>query len=295
MKVALVRLLLNLGARLPLPASHWLGGGLGRLLLLSDNEQLRVARINLARCFPELGPAEQHRLLSQTLMETGKTFFESGKLWLGNGNDVLGLVREIHGEEHLQEGLERGKGVILAIPHLGNWEVIGLYCSSRHPMTSLYRPPRMTGLDRMIRRARERFGAKLVPTTAKGVRALYQALADNEVVAILPDQDPREGGGCFAPFFGIQANTMTLLSRLVSKSNATVLCCYAERLPKGRGFAIHFEPAPAELYANDVETSVTALNGMVEQAVRRLPTQYQWGYRRFLTRPEGEPDFYDHA
>ena len=48
-------------------------------------------------------------------------------------------VMDIQGEAYLQDALKLGNGVILAIPHLGNWEVIGLYCSKRHPMTSLYR------------------------------------------------------------------------------------------------------------------------------------------------------------
>ena len=86
---------------------------------------------------------------------------------------------------------------------------------------------------------------------------------------------------------------ITLLSRLTQKSNATVLCCYAERLPKGRGFAIHFLPADAELYEKDMQTSVTALNRMVEQSIRQIPDQYQWGYKRFRSRTEGEKDFYD--
>lgn len=293
MKARLIRALLKLSARLPLPINHRLGNWLGMLMLRVDNEQRHIAQINLAHCFPRLSPTEQTQLLQDSLKETGKLLLESGRLWLGNEASFDKLVQEVHGEEHLQQGLKKGKGVILAIPHLGNWEVIGLYCSSHHPMTSLYRPPRVEGVDTLIRQARERFGAKLVPTSARGVRALYQALADNELVAILPDQDPRESGGVFAPFFAIQANTMTLLSRLVSKSQATVLCCYAERLPNSRGFAIHFEPAPAGIYAQDVNESVSALNHMVEQSIRRIPAQYQWGYKRFRTRPAGETDFYD--
>ncbi len=295
MKARLIRLLLNLSARLPLRLNHRFGNWLGKLLMLSDNEQRRSAQINLARCFPELDTEQQQQLLQDTLTETGKLFFESGRLWLGSKSSFSELTQEVHGEEHLHTGLAKGKGVILAIPHLGNWEVIGLYCSSHYPMTSLYRPPRVEGIDTLIRESRERFGAKLVPTNAKGVRALYQALANNELVAILPDQDPRESGGIFAPFFGIQANTMTLLSRLVSKSQATVLCTYAERLPDSRGFAIRFEPAPQELHDKDVNTSVAALNQMVEKSIRRIPAQYQWGYKRFRTRPEGEKDFYDEA
>lgn len=295
MKAKLIIIILKLSAKLPLRINHLLGSWLGKLLMLINNGQKSVANINLKKCFPELTPDAQQQLLKQNLIETGKLFFETSRAWLGDKKHFLEMVQEVHGEEHVKEGFEKGNGVIIAAPHLGNWEVGGLYISAHYPMTSLYRPPRMVGIDKLIRDAREHYSATLVPTTAKGVRALYQALSRNELVAILPDQDPRESGGQFAPFFGYQANTMTLLSRLAGKSHATVLCAYAERLPNSRGFAIHYYPAPAEMYEASLEQSVAILNQMVEQSVRRIPAQYQWGYKRFRTRPEGEKDFYDES
>ncbi len=292
MRAILIKLILIISARLPLRLSHWLGSLLGKLFMLIDNEQQRIARINLQHCFPDLSSKQQQDLLCRNMQETGKALFESGRVWLADEPKFFAMVQEVHGEQHLQQAMKKGNGVILAIPHLGNWEVVGLYCSSRYTTTSLYRPPRQEGIEDLIRHARERFGAKLVPTNAKGVRALFQALAANELVAILPDQDPRDKGGLFAPFFGVQANTITLLSRLSQKSNSAVLCCYAERLPRGHGFAIHFLPADGKLYEKDMHTSVTALNRMVEQCIRQIPDQYQWGYKRFRSRTEGEKDFY---
>ncbi len=292
MRTKLIKLILFVSARLPLRINHLLGNLLGRLLMLTNNQQRRIAKRNLQRCFAGLTSKQQQKLLRRNMQETGKLLLESGRVWLTDKAGFYAMVQEVHGQQHLQQALAKGNGVILAIPHLGNWEVVGLYCSSQHTMTSLYRPPRLAGIDNLIRHARERFGAKLVPTNAKGVRALYQALSANELVAILPDQDPRDKGGLFAPFFGIQANTMTLLSRLSQKSNASVLCCYAERLPRGRGFAIHFLPAEPALYEKDASTSVATLNRMVEQAIRQIPEQYQWGYKRFRSRTEGEGNFY---
>jgi len=292
MRAKLIKLILIISARLPLRINHLLGSLLGQLLMLTNSKQLRIARRNLQRCFPALNNEQQQNLLRRNMQETAKTLFESGPVWLADKTNFFNMVQEVHGEQHLQQALAKGNGVILACPHLGNWEVVNLYCSARHALTSLYRPPRLQAIDDLIRKARERFGAKLVPTNAKGVRGLFQALANNELVMVLPDQDPRDKGGLFAPFFGIQANTMTLLSRLSQKSNAEVLCCYAERLPRGRGFAIHFLPADAELYAKDINTSVTALNRMVEQSIRQIAEQYQWGYKRFRSRPKSEKDFY---
>ncbi|MGB5718252.1 MAG: hypothetical protein WBN81_14325, partial [Gammaproteobacteria bacterium] len=41
-----------------------------------------------------------------------------------------------------------------------------------------------------------------------------------------------------------------------------------------------------------IHTAVTATNQAVEDCVRECPEQYQWSYRRFKTRPEGEAAFY---
>jgi len=284
--------MLGISAKLPLRTSHALGSFLGKSLMRGNATEKRTAQTNIALCFPELSTQQRQTLLEQALIETGKTIAESGIVWLSAQKRFFSLIKEVHGEEHLRAGLKKGKGVILAIPHLGNWEAIGIYCSSRYPMTSLYRPPRVSGMDDTIRKARQRFGAKLVPTNARGVKALYQALGHNELVAILPDQDPRESGGQFSPFFGHQANTMTLLSRLAQKTAATVLCAYAERLPDSQGFTIHFRPTSSEILNKEMSTSLAALNQSVEAAVRCIPTQYQWSYKRFRTRPDGEAKIY---
>jgi len=143
-----------------------------------------------------------------------------------------------------------------------------------------------------IRTARERMGATLVPTDSRGVRTLYQRLASGGMIGILPDQDPREGAGLFAPFFGVAAKTMTLLPRFAAKSGAPVILCFAERLPRGRGFHLHFTPLPPAVNDPDPARSAATVNAAVEAAVRRRPEQYQWSYKRFRTAPPGEPPRY---
>lgn len=283
--------LLRLLARLPLPLLHGMGNLLGWLSWLVPNPNKTVTQRNLELCFPDLMPAARRTLARRTLIETGKALLETPLLWLAPGERVLGLVREVRGLELVEQGLAGGKGVIAVSPHLGNWELCGLYLA-RYGITSLYRPPRKQALEKLICQSRTRLGGSVVPTDARGVRALYQALARGGLIGILPDQDPRDEAGEFAPFFGVAAKTMTLLPRLAHKSGAPVLFTFAERLPRGRGFRLHFLPAPADIASDDVTVAVTALNQGVEQCVRIAPEQYQWAYKRFRTRPEGEPPLY---
>lgn len=288
----IVQLVYTVLSWLPLPLVHRLGEMLAYVLRLIRNDLRTTAQTNIRRCFPEWSQTKQEHLVQRCLQETSKAALETGAMWLWPMSRILPLVRDVSGKDVLEREMAKGQGVILAIPHLGAWEMVGLYCSNRWPMTSLYRPPRQSALNDVMREGRERAGAKLVPTVAGGVRALFKALNRGELIAILPDQDPDRASGVFAPFFGIQANTMTLLSRLAGKSGATVLMAYAIRLPNGEGYHLHFEETESALADADAEMAAFYLNQAVERCALRYPAQYQWGYKRFKTRPEGEGRFY---
>ncbi len=143
-----------------------------------------------------------------------------------------------------------------------------------------------------MRQARERLGGKIVPTDARGVKALFQALAKGEAAGMLPDQEPRRGSGIFAPFFGKPTYTMVLLSRLAKKTKAVPVFAFMERLPNGKGFHLHWLPVADEIYSNDMEVSATALNQAVEKCININPSQYMWTYKRFRQRPDGETGIY---
>ncbi len=284
-------LALRLIARLPLPVLHAVGAALGTLLWWIPNKHRRLALAHLECCLPELDRPARRRIARDSLRHMGRMLAESPRLWFGPAARVRDLVRESRGEALVRDSLARGHAVILVTPHLGAWEMAGLYCSGLHPLTSLYKPQKGPA-DELIRAGRERFGAQLVPSDGGGVKRLLQALRRGDMIGVLPDQDPPRGGGVFAPFFGITAHTSSLVSRLAARTGALIVFTYAERLPHARGYRMHFHPAPAEVDADDRITAATALNRGVEELVRRLPEQYWWSYRRFRRRPKGEPSFY---
>ena len=284
--------MLRVAAGLPLPVLHGGGALIGWLLWLLPNSQKRVAGRNIQLCFPELSAAARRRLARRSLCHTAKTLLELGPLWLWPGERVLPLVRKTWDESDWRNALEQS-GAIVLTPHLGAWELTGLYISSRYPLTALYRPSRAgPDFDGLVLKARERLGGRLVPTDSAGVRRLLHAVRNKQAAGILPDQDPGPEGGVFAPFFGHPANTMVLLSRIAIRCQAPVFIAYAERLPYGRGFHIHFKPLPEGIRQEPLERSVAVLNQAIEQAIRQIPEQYLWTYKRFKRRPPGLPKLY---
>ena len=291
-----VRRLFSLAGGLPLPVAHTLGSMIGFIATLFPNRMRQVTRRNLELCFPHISSAERRRLERQSLIETGKTLCEAPIFWRKPRQTVLDLVRESPGIEAVHQAHAEGRGIVLLTPHFGAWELGGLYCSSQWPMTILYKPPKQAALDEPIREGRARFGAAVVPTDSSGVRAQLRGLKNAEAVGILPDQEPTEGEGVFAPFLGHPALTMTLPMRLLARTRgerqARVFLTITERLPHARGFRQHFMPAEDDIYNDDMQLAAAALNRGVEACLRVAPEQYQWSYKRFRQRPEGLSEIY---
>jgi KDO2-lipid IV(A) lauroyltransferase len=156
----------------------------------------------------------------------------------------------------------------------------------------LYRPPESAVGDAFLRRVRANAGAGVEQVRAEGpaVRQLFRRLQAGGTVGILPDQQPKAGDGVFAPFFGREALTMSLLPRLAARSDAAVLMAWCERIGDDRDaprYAVHVEPAPDAVSDADPRVGAGALNAAVERIARRDPAQYQWTYKRFSAPPPG--------
>lgn len=293
MRAFLIKCILYTGSLCTLPQLHKVANFLAKFLLKQkDSRLISVTKKNISQCLPTLSNEQQQQLVNQSIVETCKTFTELSALWLWSPERIMTLVNQVSGEALLHTAYAQNKGVILITPHLGAWEMAGLYASKHYPITSLYRPPKLIGLQALILRGRQQLGARLVATDKTGIKALYQGLRKKNMIGILPDQVPTEAG-VIAPFFGVDAYTMSLVSRLAARTGAPVVFTFAERLPKGQGFHIHFKAAPSEIYSTDLQTSITALNQGVEQCARHCLAQYQWSYKRFKGRDiAGYPDLY---
>ncbi|PKY09581.1 lipid A biosynthesis acyltransferase [Acidithiobacillus marinus] len=246
----------------------------------------RVVAANLAIAFPDLSDAQRQALLCQHFRALGQAALELGPLWFWPLPRASGLIREVIGVEAVDAALAQGRGVILFTAHLGAWEAAVQYIGQRWPVTVLYMETRNPALNQLMATGRGRSGADL---TAKeeGIRPLLQALQRQQVVGILPDQnvDPREGD--YAPFFGRPACTTPLLGRLAQRRQSPVFGLFAYRLPRGQGFRLEFVPMPENFPAGEAVADATAMNTVLESAIRKAPEQYWWVHRRFKDQPEG--------
>jgi KDO2-lipid IV(A) lauroyltransferase len=287
-----MRTLLRFLALLPLAVLHGIASAAGWLLWVRGNKRRATALRNLERCLPELDLQQRRRIAYASIAHEMKTYAEAPLIWFGNRRRILGLTHRFNGIEMVDSLLAGGKGLILLTPHLGAFEACAMPFAARHPITGLYKPQKGK-LEAIVLEGRNRFGATMISTAGGGSREkLLPVLARNETAYFIPDQDPPEGRGVFAPFFKIAAHTPVLVQRLIQASGAPVIFFTGERLSRGRGFVGHFREAPPAIYDADMLVSTTAMNACVEAMIREYPEQYWWGHKRFRRRPEGEPAFY---
>jgi KDO2-lipid IV(A) lauroyltransferase len=270
-------ILFDVLAHLPLSVLHLLGALFGWVTYLSSGRYSARMRENLQKAGLARSESEMRRLLHTNIREMGKGVMELPWVWRRPFEKVVASVKQCPGWEHFEAAHAQGKGVIVLTPHIGCFEVIGLYIAARLPMTCMYRRPRWEFLDTLMHAGRERGQMKLAPTDLGGVRQLLKALKRGQVIGVLPDQVPGNGEGEWVPFFGRPAYTMTLIGRLIESSGAAVVMCHSERLPRGKGYALHFSPL-----SFDTATSVPGqMNAALEAVIRNHPEQYLWSYNRY--------------
>ncbi|MDR2127618.1 MAG: lysophospholipid acyltransferase family protein [Burkholderiaceae bacterium] len=258
----------------PLALLHGMGAAMGWASWLLSPTYRRHFAHNAALAgysFAQVRPAVAH---------AGRMVLEMPRLWFG-----APVATHWQGDNVVDAAYAARKGIVFLTPHLGCFEITAQSVAARYagaygPITVMFRAARQRALARVVAVARQREGLNTVPTSLAGVRQMIKALRAGRAVGLLPDQVPPEGMGQWVPFFGQSAYTMTLAARLLLQTGATPVVVWGERLPRGRGFCLHFA-ALSEPLADNLEGAVLQINREMERLIRQCPQQYLWGYGRY--------------
>ena len=266
-----------------------IGRNLGRLFKLLGPYRYTIVRTNLELCFPDLGNRKRRQLEDRFYESLGMSLIETTTgLWAASR--FLEQLGTIEGLEHLETARRQGKGVLLLSGHFCSVDFAGRILLQHYPVCFMYQELRNKLSDRIVKKARAKYIKTLIHR--HDLRGFIRALKSGEIVWYAPDQSLAPKDSVFAPFFGIQANTLTITTKLAKITGAAVLPFEIKRLPDARGYALTIQP-PLENFPGESETAdATRFNALLEAQVRENPEQYLWTHRRFKHRPEGEPKLY---
>lgn len=281
--MGLLRALVSLPHRIQM----FLGARLGRLLRRLGKSRVRVARRNLEICFPQWTEDRREQILDATFEALGQMIFEIGFAWWGSPRRHRPLYR-IDGLEKLEDAQNSGQGVILLFCHFTPLELAGRLLAYHVPIAALYREHGSDLLEYIVRHQRLSYGDELF--NRDQLRGMVRYLRKGGTLWYAPDQDYERGERRFVPFFGVQTATITSAIDLARMGNAKLMATRVVR--DDQGYRITILDTLDGIPSDDTDDDLTRINAVVEDLIRKNPTQYFWVHRRFKNRPPGEDSLY---
>jgi len=274
----------------PLPLAHGLARGYAHLLDRAIPRLRRTAVRNLALALPELSGERRAAIIEGVFRSLARLLVTFAKFPSIRRDNVSRWIR-CEGAEHFEAALRAGRGILFATAHLGNWELSAYaHALLAGPMNVMVRPLDNPRVDALVERRRALSGNRLV-VKQDSARAILRALAANEAVGVLIDQNAALDSGVFVDFFGVPASANPAFAKIAAHSGAVVIPGFALWEEKERRYVLRFYP-PAPI-TGDAARDTQALQHRLEDIIRAYPDQWLWIHRRWKTRPPGEPPLYD--
>ena len=273
----------------PRGMAEWLARRYAGLLDRAIPRLRRVALCNLAFALPELDDAGRGRVVDGVFASIARILVAFAKLPSIDRRRVGAWIR-YEGFEHFERAMARGKGVLFATAHLGNWELSAhAHALMTGPMDVLVRPLDNPLIDRLVEGRRALSGNRVL-VKVDSARTMLKALRENRAVGVLIDQNASLDDGVFVNFFGTPACAASGFARLAFRSGAGVIPGFALWSETEGRYVLRFLPEVA--MTGDVRRDTEAVQGALEGVIRAHPDQWLWIHRRWKTRPPGEPSVY---
>jgi KDO2-lipid IV(A) lauroyltransferase len=266
--------LLRLFAFLPYAFTVRVGYSLGWLAAHIPNERAKVVKTNLRLCFPDLSEEQMNALALEHWKLFGRSVIERSRIWLGSGRQITDIVT-INSAITLGDrkprllinphfiGLEGGFMALSVLASQYDWpRGAGLYQNMKNPFFN----------QKMIE-WRNRFGGKSIERQSR-LRDLIREIQTGNFIFIAPDIDLGPRDSVFVPFFGIQTNTITSVSRLARLSGAEVCLMTTTLNTDRKGYTCNISAPLPNFPTDNVEADTARLNKYIEELVRARPAEY---------------------
>jgi lauroyl/myristoyl acyltransferase len=216
-----------------------LATGVGRALLLAMPGRRRMAERHLSRASSGAlrGPALRQAVAG--------TFDSYARYWLEmfrlphEARGDLDAAFDVEGYEHVEAGLAAGRGVILALPHLGGWEYAGAWVAQvkGERLLVVVEPVEPPELFEWFVEVRAAMGMEVVALGPKAASASLRALRDNSLLALVCDRD-LQGDGVEVEFFGEKTTMPAGPAMLALRAGAVIVPVAVYFRPEGGHHAV---------------------------------------------------------
>ncbi len=258
---------------------------MGRISFVFVDKHRDTAIGNLNAVFSD-DPKKCEKIARDVFRNLAKSTVDWIRLARYSRQDLLGLVTEAEGMEHLDKVLAKGKGVVALGSHFGNWELFPLYLRVLgYKGAVVARRLYFYKYDKFITRLRNRFGVQVIYRDESPKRFL-RVLRDGGILGIIADQDVDSIEGVFVDFFGRPAYTPTAPVKLAMAAGTDIVPGFMVRKPDNTYKLVLEEPIellPSGDKQEDIKRYTQAWTDVLEKYIRKYPDQWVWVHKRWKT------------
>jgi lauroyl/myristoyl acyltransferase len=262
----------------PAPAASWAFGHAADLATRRGGGSIKQLRANLVRVTGgRLTEPELDELVKAGMRSYARYWLETFRLPSMDIAQTLARADTV-GFEHVRAGIQAGKGVVVALPHSGNWDVAGLWLVQQgFPFTTVAERLEPASLfDRFVA-YRESLGMRVLPLTGGDrppMTVLAERLRANEVVCLVAERDLSRHG-VEVEFFGEPTRMPAGPALLAATTGAALLPVHLHYAGAGWGQWIG---APAELgtgrLREQVQRGTQALASVFAERIAQYPADW---------------------
>ena len=283
--------LLKLLSLLPYRLLVSIGYGLGYIAARIPGDRNRVVKTNLHLCFPQLSDAQIDGLRKEHWRLLGRSLVEKSIIWLGSAQQLNNMI-----EVKSAVDLANKKPSILVNMHFTGIEgsiILSALAKRMHwPRTSgFFQRMKNPFFNRKIIEWRNRFGGNSIDRQGNS-KEIIREIRNGDFIIIAPDIDLGLKDSEFVPFFGVETNTITAVSRLAKITHADVCIMTTTLKPDESGYLCEIGMPLENFPSDDPKLDTARLNLLFEEKIRLRPAEYYWVHKRFKNRPANETNPY---
>ena len=174
---------------------------IGSWMYKKNGKSVERLRSNLMRVSPELNQSELEELVRRGVLSYMRYWMETFRSPDWSKERILSTVT-VSNEHLLMDPINNRTGVVVSLPHAGNWDHAGSYfCSRAARLVTVAEVLKPRALFEKFLAYRQAIGMEVLPLDSRAFPTLIQRARDGKLVALVADRD-LSSSGIDVNFFG---------------------------------------------------------------------------------------------
>ena len=246
---------------LPEKSAYSLFWTIGEFVHRKNGKSVQRLRSNLQMVKPDLTELELETLVAQSLSSYMRYWCDTFRIQNWSTERIRHTVTTTN-DHLLLEPMHDGRGVVVALPHSGNWDHAGAYfCSLGVPLVTVAERLKPEALFQKFLRHREAMGFEVLSLDSRSFATLVRRAKEKRLIALVADRDLSHSG-IDVTFFGSNARMPAGPALLAVKTRIPLVVAHVSYTKMG--IHIDFHPVSVPEFGTESERIAKTVQAMAD-------------------------------